>query len=181
MCLLRQLFQSAAAGLDQWVQVRCRPAKDIHRQRIALGLVFHLAQGVNGFQKHLIVVLELPAAVRHFYMQFFKRLGCRACPGCRRLHIVGQLYQTAAQRVRAYIHKLTGVLKLLQLFCGQAGLGGQGQQVICCLAHIYCRFCKCSHQAADNGHRGCTAGREAVQLVNRSLQAGRQTDSQRIG
>ena len=114
-------------------------------------------------------------------MQFFKCLCCGACPGSRRLHIVGQLHQTAAQRVRADIHKLTGVLKLLQLVCGQARLRRQRQQIICCLAHVHRGACQRSRQATDHGHRSCTAGREAVQLVNRGLQAGRQTDSQRIG
>ena len=181
MRLLGQLLQFAAARLDQRVQVCGRLAEDVHRQRIPLGLVFHLAQCINGLQEHIVVVLQVPLAVRHLDFQGLERLGCRACPGRRRLHIVCQFDQAALQSIGTDVHQLTGILKFLQLVGGQAGLGGQGQQVICCLAHVHRGACQRSHQAADHGHRSRTAGREAVQLIDRCLQAGRQTDSQRTG
>ena len=64
----------------------------------------------------------MPVTVLDIDTQRLKRFCSGTGAACRSLHVVGQLYKAAAQRVGTDIDQFACIFKLLQLIGGQASL-----------------------------------------------------------
>ena len=180
---LRVFAQLVAAQFDDGVQLLCGLGHEIHSQCVPLGLVFHLAERVDGIVKYILRAAEAAVGVCNLNFQPLVRLVGVARTGRGLLHLVGGFLEAVLDTVKGDVREVGHVVKLLHGIGRRAGHGGERQQIVRIrggfLRHGDQRFFRLDDRRRDGGKSARNCDCRSVELqhaVHGRFHAVRQLD-----
>ena len=183
MCFLRVSPHFLAAEVDERIELLCGLGHEIHSQCVPLGLVFHLAERVDGIVKYILRAAEAAVGVCNLNFQPLVRLVGVARTGRGLLHLVGGFLEAVLDTVKGDVREVGHVVKLLHGIGRRAGHGGERQQIvrIRCgfLRHGDQRFFRLDDRRSDGGKSARNCDCRSVELqhaVHGRFHAVRQLD-----
>ena len=190
MCLLRVFFDCLRAFENQRVEFLRGSAEDRHRQSVALGFVFNLAEGVDQFPVDLLTVAEVALCINDSHTQLSVCFSCFPGSVLRLVHGADVPGHGARDRVQFDIDQVGHVgefLERVRVHARHLGecedLIGVGAGILCPVDHGLCAVCDRLGDRSDPGscdsrgscqragkHTGRTLGNgsEARQFVSRT-------------